>query len=171
MVVKPLAADASDWSRLDAGELWLVDGCRRTKFVCPGVLTLYLSKLNQWNRSFNKWESSRCVKEPFKTFIETETVKQLLKSSGYQENWTLSSSADTQQFSWFHCSQVENNDEEDGKTSPNLHRRNFLKFSIQNILSASARQDTLEDEDDDEEEREAGRDPAVRIVRPLVTNW
>ena len=67
--------------------------------------------------------------------------------------------------------QVEN-DEEDGKTSPNLHRRNFLKFSIQNILSASARerQDDIEEEEE-EEDRDPSRDPDVRIVRPLVTNW
>ena len=71
--------------------------------------------------------------------------------------------------------QVEN-DEEDGKTSPNLHRRNFLKFSIQNILSATARerQDDLEEEDgdeDDDDDRDNTREPNVRIVRPLVTNW
>ena len=69
--------------------------------------------------------------------------------------------------------QVENEDE-DGKTSPSLHRRNFLKFSIQNILSASARerQDDLEEEaDDDEDDKDNVRDTGVNIVRPLVTNW
>ena len=72
--------------------------------------------------------------------------------------------------------QVEN-DDEDGKTSPNLHRRNFLKFSIQNILSAATareRQDDLEDDDVDEDEdddRDNPREQNVRIVRPLVTNW
>ena len=72
--------------------------------------------------------------------------------------------------------QVEN-DEDDGKTSPNLHthRQNFLKFSIQNILSATARerQDDIEDDaDDEDDDRENNHDTgAVRIVRPLVTNW
>ena len=69
--------------------------------------------------------------------------------------------------------QVEN-DDEDGKTSPSLHRRNFLKFSIQNILSASARerQDDLEEEADDEgDDKDNVRDAGVNIVRPLVTNW
>ena len=71
--------------------------------------------------------------------------------------------------------QVENDEDdgEGGKTSPNLHRRNFLKFSIQNILSASARgrqEDRLEDEEE-EEDKESPREPGVRIVRPLVTNW
>ena len=67
------------------------------------------------------------------------------------------------------------NEEDEGKTSPSLHRRNFLKFSIQNILSASARErqeDMEEDpEDDEEEERERRRESGVRIVRPLVSNW
>ena len=66
------------------------------------------------------------------------------------------------------------NEEDEGKTSPSLHRRNFLKFSIQNILSASARerQEDLEDpEDPEEEERERSRESGVRIVRPLVSNW
>lgn len=67
------------------------------------------------------------------------------------------------------------NEEDEGKTSPSLHRRNFLKFSIQNILSASARerQEDLEDPEDpeEEEERERSRESGVRIVRPLVSNW
>lgn len=67
------------------------------------------------------------------------------------------------------------NEEDEGKTSPSLHRRNFLKFSIQNILSASARErreDMEEDpEDEEEEERERTREAGVRIVRPLVSNW
>ena len=66
--------------------------------------------------------------------------------------------------------QVENDEDDGGKTSPNLHRRNFLKFSIQNILSASARErqeDGIEEEEEEGDKRESG----VRIVRPLVTNW
>ena len=67
------------------------------------------------------------------------------------------------------------NEEDEGKTSPSLHRRNFLKFSIQNILSASARgrqEDMEEDpEEEEEEERERLREAGVRIVRPLVSNW
>ena len=66
--------------------------------------------------------------------------------------------------------QVENEEDDGGKTSPNLHRRNFLKFSIQNILSASARErqgEGIEEEEEEEDKRESG----VRIVRPLVTNW
>ena len=64
--------------------------------------------------------------------------------------------------------QVENEEDDGGKTSPNLHRRNFLKFSIQNILSASARERQGEGiEEEEEDKRESG----VRIVRPLVTNW
>ena len=66
--------------------------------------------------------------------------------------------------------QVENEEDDGGKTSPNLHRRNFLKFSIQNILSASARErqgEGIEEEEEEGDKRESG----VRIVRPLVTNW
>ena len=66
--------------------------------------------------------------------------------------------------------QVENDEDDGGKTSPNLHRRNFLKFSIQNILSASARErqgEGIEEEEEEGDKRESG----VRIVRPLVTNW
>ena len=66
--------------------------------------------------------------------------------------------------------QVENDEDDGGKTSPNLHRRNFLKFSIQNILSASARErqeDGIEEDEEEGDKRESG----VRIVRPLVTNW
>lgn len=71
--------------------------------------------------------------------------------------------------------QVENDEDDGGKTSPNLHRRNFLKFSIQNILSASARErqgeGIEEEEEEGDKERESPREPGVRIVRPLVTNW
>ena len=70
--------------------------------------------------------------------------------------------------------QVENDEDDGGKTSPNLHRRNFLKFSIQNILSASARErqgEGIEEEEDDEADKESPREPGVRIVRPLVTSW
>ena len=66
--------------------------------------------------------------------------------------------------------QVENEEDDGGKTSPNLHRRNFLKFSIQNILSASARErqgEGIEEEEEEGDKLESG----VRIVRPLVTNW
>ena len=66
--------------------------------------------------------------------------------------------------------QVENEEDDGGKTSPNLHRRNFLKFSIQNILSASARErqgEGIEEEEEEGDKRQSG----VRIVRPLVTNW
>ena len=65
--------------------------------------------------------------------------------------------------------QVENEEDDGGKTSPNLHRRNFLKFSIQNILSASARE--RQGEGIEEEEEGDKRESGVRIVRPLVTNW
>ena len=71
--------------------------------------------------------------------------------------------------------QVENDEDDGGKTSPNLHRRNFLKFSIQNILSASARErqgEGIEEEEEDEGDKESSpREPGVRIVRPLVTSW
>ena len=71
--------------------------------------------------------------------------------------------------------QVENDEDDGGKTSPNLHRRNFLKFSIQNILSASARErqgEGIEEEEEEEEgDKESPREPGVRIVRPLVTSW
>ena len=69
--------------------------------------------------------------------------------------------------------QVENDEDDGGKTSPNLHRRNFLKFSIQNILSASARERQEEgiEEEEEEGDKEGPREPGVRIVRPLVTNW
>ena len=66
--------------------------------------------------------------------------------------------------------QVENEEDDGGKTSPNLHRRNFLKFSIQNILSASARERQGEGIEEDEEEGDK-RESGGRIVRPLVTNW
>ena len=67
--------------------------------------------------------------------------------------------------------QVENEEDDGGKTSPNLHRRNFLKFSIQNILSASARERQGEGIEEEEEEEGDKRESGVRIVRPLVTNW
>eukprot|EP00090_Calanus_glacialis_P022612 TRINITY_DN34891_c0_g1_i1.p1 TRINITY_DN34891_c0_g1~~TRINITY_DN34891_c0_g1_i1.p1 ORF type:complete len:377 (-),score=129.01 TRINITY_DN34891_c0_g1_i1:129-1259(-) len=68
----------------------------------------------------------------------------------------------------------------EGKTSPTLHTANFLKFSIQSILSARERE--MEREEEDEEEVEQGereaekeelhmRDEGVRIARPMVTNW
>ena len=52
------------------------------------------------------------------------------------------------------------NEEDEGKTSPSLHRRNFLKFSIQNILSASARerQEDMEEEAEEEEEEEGRKE-------------
>lgn len=70
--------------------------------------------------------------------------------------------------------QVENDEDDGGKTSPNLHRRNFLKFSIQNILSASARErqgEGIEEEEEEDGDKESPREPGVRIVRPLVTSW
>ena len=67
--------------------------------------------------------------------------------------------------------QVENEEDDGGKTSPNLHRRNFLKFSIQNILSASARERQGEGIEEEEGEEGDKRESGVRIVRPLVTNW
>ena len=70
--------------------------------------------------------------------------------------------------------QVENDEDDGGKTSPNIHRRNFLKFSIQNILSASARErqgEGIEEEEEEEGDKESPREPGVRIVRPLVTSW
>ena len=61
----------------------------------------------------------------------------------------------------------------DGKTSPSLHTTNFLKFSIQSILSARERErereetaETLADKDDLQM-----REEGVRIARPMVTNW